>query len=241
MKNAVSLGITSPPRVAITDEHPQNQKAFSEFLFYQSLFQDWGWRCDIVDTKDFEFDAGKNELRHLQNSFDLVYNRHTDFSFELPATQALKNAFVAKTVCVTPNPREYGLLADKERLLHLSNPDFLRSAGVNDSGLSVFANVVPRIFPISNFDRMTAKREREGYFFKPRRSFGGKAVYRGRSMSQKIFEDILFKDYLAQELVEPPTVTVNASSGPTEFKWDLRVYAYKDKPQLLIARLFRGK
>src|SRR5690606_22647950 len=112
---------------------------------------------------------------------------------------------------------------------------------VNQNDIECLTSVIPRIVPISNFSSSTTKKEREPYFFKPRRSFGGKAVYRGKSISQRIFEEILQKYYLAQEFVEPPITKVSTEEGDTGFKWDLRVYAYKDKPLLMIARLYQGQ
>ncbi len=232
---------SSAPIVAITDENPENQKAYSEFLFYRSLFQQWGWTAEIIDTQNLVFDTESQKLRSETNIFDLVYNRNTDFYFESPSTQALKKSYLAQAVSLTPHPREYGLLADKQRLLNLSNSEFLKSINVSDSDIALIESVIPKIKPISEFNRLTSKKERENYFFKPQRSFGGKAVYRGRSLSQKTFEDILFKPYLAQELIEPPAISVETEDGKKDFKWDLRVYTYKDQPQILIARLFQGQ
>lgn len=221
---------SNPSRVAIIDEAPSNQRAYSEFLFYQSLFSEWGWKTDIIDTKDLD-----------PKAYDLIYNRTTDFYFETEDTQKILEAYKSKSLCVTPNPREYGLLADKERLLIFSDEQKLRALGVSEDVIILLTSVVPKILPISHFSSESSKKEKEGYFFKPRRSFGAKAVYKGKSISNKIFEEILEKDYLAQELIEPPVVKVTTEKGESDFKWDLRVYAYKDQPQLMIARLYQGQ
>ena len=81
--------------------------------------------------------------------------------------------------------------------------------------------------------------ERKRWFFKPRRSHGGKAVYRGSSMSRGTFDSILAGDYLAQEMVPPPVVSFAGEEEP--LKYDLRFYAYRDRVQLACARLYRGQ
>jgi hypothetical protein len=56
-----------------------------------------------------------------------------------------------------------------------------------------------------------------------------------------VFAQILAGDYLAQEYVPPSTLTIPVEEKPTEFKYDLRFYAYQDRIQLACARLYQGQ
>lgn len=235
-------GKNTPPKIVITDFEPEKQKAYSEFIFYRELFRSWGLICEIEDTVDLKFDENAKTLKgKYSQGYDFVYNRNTDFYFESAECECLKNAYLSKQITITPNPREYALLADKERLLQLSDQQFLSSIGVSESTQRLFLKIIPQIFPISRFNLDTPKKDREKYFFKPRRSFGSKAVYNGKRLSNKVYAEILSKDYLVQEIVEPPTHRVTIDSNELEFKWDLRVYVYKNQPTHMVARLYQGQ
>jgi hypothetical protein len=80
--------------------------------------------------------------------------------------------------------------------------------------------------------------QRKKYFFKPLESFGSKAAYAGRGVTKKVFEYILSNPYLAQELVPAP---IFKSDEGEEFKYDIRVYVYRDEIQLIGARLYQGQ
>lgn len=226
--------------VLITDEKPSEQKAFSEFLAHKSIFNKFGWKCEIEDVSQLVY---KDNKITTPSGFapDLIYNRHTDFYFQDPISEALRDSYSSQTVIVTPNPKEYALLADKERLLDFSNPNELKKMGATESEEALILDVVPLTRPISSLSRETLKKEREDYFFKPRRSFGGKAVYNGKSISQSKFEQILEQDYIYQKTIKPPTIKTQINGAEAEFKWDLRVYAYQDKVLLLGGRLYQGQ
>lgn len=99
----------------IVDETPEKQKLYIEFLVYQSLFRSFGWNCQIVD------------YRGVFEPFpDLIYNRWTDFYFEKGESKYLDAIFRSKKVCFSPNPFEYFLQADKQRLVDLNELSFGR-------------------------------------------------------------------------------------------------------------------
>ncbi|HRO66443.1 MAG TPA: hypothetical protein PL182_02645, partial [Pseudobdellovibrionaceae bacterium] len=62
----------SPPFVSISDEEPERQRLFVEFLVAREWIRSWGWKADIRDFKDVTAFPRP----------DLVYNRSTDFYLE---------------------------------------------------------------------------------------------------------------------------------------------------------------
>ena len=71
-----------------------------------------------------------------------VYNRLTDFDLSEPAHLALRNAFDAKAVVLTPHPRVHALMADKRNLIALSQDNFKRLlaySGISHAGYMLLA------------------------------------------------------------------------------------------------------
>lgn len=225
-KNARGLS-----RAAIVDEAPSSQKLYVEFEMYRELFAGSGIETRIVDVSELTYTDG--ELR-IDQRLDLIYNRYTDFYLESTASEALKAAVVDGAACVTPHPHEYRLLADKERLEELSAPGALESLALEPKEKAAIARGLILTRPVSEFrDHDALWAERKRWFFKPRRSYGGKAAYRGSSISRGVFTRIITSgDYLAQEFIPPATLET--------FKYDLRFFAYRDKIQLACARLYQG-
>jgi hypothetical protein len=222
-------------RIAIADESPEEQKMFIEFKFFQELFESSGYETVIVDPSQLKFDG---VLHASDFNIDLIYNRHTDFYFEKPQSSAMREAFVKKGAVFSPNPHEYRLLADKARLLELSDPANRDLGKLSPNHRAILAKTLIPTFEIASFgspDEMWKKRK--AYFFKPKRMFGGKAVYKGASITRSVFNDVYSENYLAQENVPAPKLTFSGE----EFKFDLRFFAYRDKIQLACARLYRGQ
>ncbi len=227
-----------PQAIAITDEDPEKQKLFIEFLFYKELFEKNGIETQIVDAKTFSFTDGT--LKHEDRNIDLVYNRHTDFYFETENTRALRSAQLARAACISPNPHEYRLLADKERLLELSRPGAIEALDLTSEQKSAISSTLIRTLETKDFaDPDTLWKERKKWFFKPKRSFGGKATYRGSSMSRNAFAGVVAGEFLAQEYVPAPVV--KRGEPAEDFKYDLRFYVYRDKIQIACARIYQGQ
>lgn len=228
---------------AIADEAPENQRLYIEFLLYRELFERHGIKTRIADTRAFAFQNGSLILDGIQ--VDLVYNRHTDFYFETPETAELKKAFESRSACVSPNPHEYRLLADKARLEELSVPGAISALPLEEKHKQAIERTLIRTVEVASFsDKDALWAERKHWFFKPKRSFGGKAAYRGSATGRTVFTQIVSGDYLAQEYVPPGTMELEPEQGEgkkEEFKYDLRFFAYGGEIQLACARLFKGQ
>lgn len=225
-------------RVAIVDEKPEEQRLLIEFLIYKELFDRAGCDSRVRDVSDLRFENGRLIDVDDRSPIDLVYNRHTDFYFRTDACAALRMATQARAATITPHPHEYRLLADKERLLELSKPGMIDALTISESHRhTIRAALIPTVELASLGDADAIWSNRKKWFFKPKRSFGGKAVYRGATITRSMFEQVLRGEFLAQEYVRAPHVLVSGE----EFKYDLRFFAYRDHIQLACARVYKGQ
>ena len=218
-------------KVAITDDKPSEQRLFVEFLVYNELFKSWGWDSRIVDYRD------------LFKSFDpeFVYNRYTDFFLTDTSSVLLRDKFLTKDVCLSPNPYEYLLLADKQRLIDWSQEGFFEAQGLSASDIVLLRKAVPRSYDVSATSAEEVWSQRKKLFFKPKNAFGSKQSYKGSSISHKTFQELIKEDTIAQEYVPASEQTFETPAGAQAFKFDLRCYAYQGRLQLVVARLYQGQ
>src|SRR5690606_37515746 len=138
-----------------------------------------GLEATIEDFRDL-----KNSSKKLTNSkereVDFVYNRTTDFYFDQSASVHLKNAYNEKSTCISPQPQEYQLLADKKRLLDFSTLGFLEKY-LSPADIALIQELTLEVFEVTKEHEKTIWENRKKYFFKPKSLFGGKGVYKGES------------------------------------------------------------
>ena len=226
-------------RVAIVDEAPRTQYLHPEFVLFQRLFERAGIKAVICDPQDLVFRDGA--LWFGAARVDLVYNRLTDFALEAPSSAALRDAYLADAVAVTPHPRAHALYADKRNLVALSDADLLAKWGVDAETRTILANKIPHTELVSaeHADDLWARRKQ--LFFKPAAGYGSKAAYRGDKVTKRVFEEVLAGSYIAQALVPPSSRTLRVGETPVELKLDLRNYVYAGHVQLIAARLWQGQ
>jgi hypothetical protein len=226
-------------RVAIVDEDPPTQYLYPEFRLFQQLFRTAGLEAVIVDPRALHQGAGV--LTADGQPIDLVYNRLTDFMLAGDACAALRAAYEAGDVVVTPNPHHYALYADKRHLVVLSDPARLRAWGVDESSVAALTAGVPetRLVEAAEADALWAARRQ--YFFKPVDGYGSKAAYRGDKLTRGTWAQILARPYVAQRLVPPSQRTIVVDGCEQPLKLDLRAYVYDGAVQLVAARLYQGQ
>ena len=211
------------PHVAIVDSNIQNQKMNFEFTMYKDLIQSWGWTCEIVDAQDIQCDSNNYLFSPSKKRIDFVYNRLTDFYFSNHSI--LRKAYLKQTACLSPNPREYFLLADKNNLCLLSESSFFKKD---------FKDILLKTSIIDE----TSWKNKKNLFFKPFSGYGGKLSYRGKNLTQKKFLELKGKG-IAQEYIPAPQWTHPQTQE--SWKFDIRIYAYKDKIQLIGGRIYQGQ
>ena len=225
-------------RIAIVDDHPEEQYLYPEFILARQVLARAGYHVVISSPEALQFSGA--ELLHGGTAVDLVYNRLVDFSLEQPEHGALRQAYEARAVAVTPNPHNHALYADKQNLVILSDPEELTRMGASPRLLEVL-QAVPRtiVLTIENAAELWAGRR--NLFFKPMRGYGSKAVYRGDKVTRGVFDKISDGNYVAQDFAPPSERLMRIEGTPTPRKVDVRIYVYAGKALLAAARLYQGQ
>ena len=228
-------------RIAIVDEAPAQQFLAPEFELFRELFARAGIEARIADTSELAHVPGRG-LALGDWPVELVYLRDTDFTLASERTRALRGAYLANEVVVTPSPREHFLLADKRRLATFSAHAELCALGASEADARFLAEIIPETRLLAELEPERAWSERASWVFKPAAAFGSRAVYRGDKISRKKFAEIAAEPgYVAQRFAQPGLVQVETTEGPREMKFDVRAYAYRDRVLMLGARVYEGQ
>jgi len=229
--------------IAIVDDDPAAQYLHPEFVLFQRLFERNDMHAVICDPRDLMLCHGG--LWHEQTRIDLVYCRLTDFALEEPAHTALRAAYLADAVVLTPHPRAHALYADKRNLALLCDEPLLAAWGVDDETRRQLAAGIPRTERVDPARANEYWVRRKQLFFKPAAGFGGKAAYRGEKITRRVFDEIMAganqSEYVAQALVPPSARHLEVAGETVALKLDLRNYVYDGRVQLIAARLYRGQ
>jgi len=225
--------------IAIVDAAPQEQYLYPEFLLFKQLFERHGLRAVITDPSELQLRDGV--LWHHDTAVDLVYNRLTDFMLELPASAALRAAYIEHAVVLTPHPQAHALYADKRNLAVLCNAEQLNALGVAQSTQDILlANIQhTEVVDAAHAGRLWSERRR--LFFKPADGYGGRAAYRGDKVTKRVWDDILAGSYVAQAIMVPGERVIGSPENPQALKFDIRTYAYDGMVQWTAARMYQGQ
>ena len=225
--------------VAIVDRDPASQYLHPEFLMFREMFARAGIDATIADPSELVFDG--DALRTGGRVVDLVYNRLTDFYFEDGSSAALRAAYEAGAVVVTPGPRAHALYADKRHLALLSDRDALAGMGIDDATIAVLLRSVPETVVLDEANRDALWKERKRFFFKPAGGYGSKAAYRGDKITRGVWDEIAGRSYVAQRIAPPSERTVVVDDREVPLKLDVRCYVYDGAVQLVASRLYQGQ
>jgi hypothetical protein len=225
--------------VVVVDESPSEQYLAPEFELFRQLFTQHGIAASIADPSELGWQDGK--LVHQGKTVDMVYNRLTDFDLSESAHLALRHAYEADAVVVTPHPRAHALMADKRNLIALSQNELLLSWGATAADRKLLAGNVPttRLVTPERADELWAQRRH--LFFKPVAGFGAKGAYRGDKLTKRVWAEIMESDFVAQALVPPSARMIEVDGVQTDLKFDIRAYTYAGQVQLLAARMYAGQ
>ena len=230
---------STPELIAIVDDSPQEQSLYPEFLLFEKLFKDHGFKAAIADPVDLVFKD--NALWYKDQKVSMVYNRLTDFYLQEPRHNHLKDAYVSGAVVLTPSPRNHALYANKANLEMLSDSQELAKMKLNATDQETLLSTIPRTRKINPQIAPSLWAERKDLFFKPNAGYGSRAAYRGDKITKKVWEEILKNEYVAQKIIPPSKRLVNVDGVDADLKVDLRVFSYLGKIQLLAARLYEGQ
>jgi hypothetical protein len=229
--------ITQPKRIVIIDKEPDKQYLYPEMQQFAMLFRSRGIATDVVDPDQLQADS--NGVFLNGEKVDLIYNRACDFYLEEDYMAGIKAAYINRSVCLTPNPRAYGLLADKRRLLLFCDEERLNAMGVDYDLQKTVIEVTPDCRLLEDFDPDIFWQERRQWVVKPVDAFGSRGVIVGKGISRSRFASLNPKTTLVQRLVPPSTTICPWSDKP--MKTDLRLFVYQDKILGVTARIYRGQ
>jgi len=225
--------------IAIVDENPADQFMLPEFLLFKKLFEQNHIDTVICDPSELDYRDGM--LWHGDMPIDLVYNRLTDFGLEADTLKALREAYLAGAVVVTPHPRAHALYADKRNLSILTDEIALLDMGVAAETRTLLLEGIAHTICVHKEDAERLWKARKQLFFKPAKGYGSKAAYRGDSVTKRVFAEILQGNYVAQTLVRPSERQLKVENAMVDLKLDLRQYVYRGRTQLTSARLYQGQ
>lgn len=218
--------------VYIMDQRPNEQAMYFEFLLINAWLKQFGFSSTIIDSQEVHSLLQKD-------TNPTIYNRDTDFYLQSKNLEELRHSYLSNAAHVSPHPFGYFLRADKRRLA------LMRKFAKNDSSLnidrSLMEEVIPESFDVDADSAELLWKNRAKYFFKPKNSFGSKAVYKGKTISKKVFEHILSEPYVAQVLCPPGECLQTTPSGEESFKFDIRVYTFGAKIFMMGARVYQGQ
>jgi hypothetical protein len=226
-------------RIAIVDDDPESQYLHPEFLLARETFRRHGIDAVIADARALRFES--STLSAGDTPIDLVYNRVVDFALQRPEHAALRAAYLAGAVVVTPNPRNHALLADKRNLTVLSHCDALAGMGLAAAHAHQ-ARRIPRTVMVTAANADPLWETRKQYFFKPAAGHGAKAVYRGDKLTRAVWQQIAAGGYVAQAFAPPGERMIKLEGDAREpRKTDIRLFTYEGRVLLAAARLYQGQ
>jgi glutathione synthase/RimK-type ligase-like ATP-grasp enzyme len=235
---ALQRGSAPLGTIAIVDDEPESQYLYPEFLLAQQTFIRNGINAVIADARELHFDDGR--LQAGDRPIDLVYNRLVDFSLERAEHAALRDAYVAGAVVVTPGPHHHAMLADKRNLTLFCDHDALVNFGASPEQAKESVHV-PKTVIVTADKAETLWKDRKGLFFKPVAGHGAKAVYRGDKLTRSVWEHILEGGYVAQKLAPPGERMIRLDELETPRKTDIRLFTYDGRVLMAAARLYQGQ
>lgn len=228
--------LARPRNIVIMDEQPEKQFLYKEMQVFAELFQQANISVNIADPRDI--DIGSDSVFYHGKSVDLIYNRHCDFYIQTPDLADIRKAWMAKKMCLTPNPHTYGLLADKQRMILWSDPVQRAGLGLNEKQDQLVGSMVPYIYRMDSLAIEELWSTRKQWVFKPVSSYACKGVYVGKKLTKNKFNELDPKTTVVQRLI-PPSKT-NSAEGES-FKTDYRLFTYRDQVLGITARLYRGQ
>ena len=225
-------------KIVIVDDRPEEQYLYPEFVLARQLLVRAGYDVVIASPDILAFNG--TALLLSAEVVDLVYNRLVDFSLDQPEHEALRQAYVARAVAVSPNPHNHALYADKQNLVILSDPEELLRMGVSTRLIDLM-KAVPRTIVLTSENAAEVWARRKSLFFKPMRGYGSKAVYRGDKITLGVFDDITNGEYVAQAFAPPSERMMWIEGEAATRKVDVRIFAYAGKAVLAATRLYQGQ
>ena len=224
-----------PKLIAIIDQDPENQFLYPEMQVFAQLFQQAGIKCLITDPSKI-IEKG-SQLYVNDQLIDLIYNRHCDFYFTSPEMSVIYNAWQNQSTCITPNPRIYGLLADKQRMANWYEKGSLEQL-LPPKVAHRLHETLPKTYLLNDFQHDDLWQQRKKWVFKPLNSYASRGVYIGAKLTKNKFNSFDVQETLIQEHIKP---SLTLRPDAEKFKTDFRLFTYRKQVLALSARIYQGQ
>jgi len=224
-----------PKLIAIIDEKPQQQFLFDEMQIFALLFGQAGIKTVILDPS--EIGTKNSQLYYQGQAIDLIYNRHCDFYLNTEPMQVIANAWQQQSVCITPNPRIYSLLADKQRMVDWSKPGLLDQLLAPNIAARL-QRAIPKTQLLHSLDKDLVWSTRKQKVFKPTTSYASRGVYIGDKLTKNKFNSFDPEETLVQQRIKP---VISTSPDGEKYKTDYRLFVYRNTILNVCARLYQGQ
>jgi hypothetical protein len=224
-----------PLLIAIVDQQPHTQFLYPEMQIFAKLFQQAGIDTVIIDPSDIN--AKETGLYYQEQRIDLIYTRHCDFYLQSSEMRVIADAWKNQLVCLTPNPRIYGLLADKQRMVDWSQPGFFKELLSSKQSICL-QQAIPYTKSFHTYSRDELWSERKKWVFKPANGYASRGVYVGEKLTKNKFNSLDPQATLVQQRIKP---SVTVLSDGERFKTDFRLFVYRDKVTFVSARIYQGQ
>lgn len=224
-----------PKLIAIIDQDPQQQFLFPEMQVFARLFEQAGIKTVVLDPSQIEVQDSK--LHYQGQAIDLIYNRHCDFYLETAEMTVIAAAWQEKSVCITPNPRIYGLLADKQRMVDWSQSDLLHTL-LTPKIATRLQQAIPETQLLQSLEADVVWSVRKQKVFKPTTGYASRGVYIGDKLTKTKFNSFDTQNTLVQQRIKP---TISYMPDGEKFKTDFRLFVYRNTILKVCARLYQGQ
>ncbi|MCK5354917.1 MAG: hypothetical protein KAJ63_07335 [Methyloprofundus sp.] len=224
-----------PQFIAIIDQEPQQQFLYPEMQIFAQLFEQAGIKTVIIDPSEIE--AKNSQLYYQDQVIDLIYNRHCDFYLYTAQMQAIAAAWQQQSVCITPNPRVYGLLADKQRMVDWSNPELFNNL-LPPKIAARLQLAIPDTQLLQSLSKESVWSVRKQKVFKPTTSYASRGVYIGDKLTKNKFNSFDPQKTLVQQRIKP---VISITPDGEKFKTDFRLFVYRNTIINVCARLYQGQ
>lgn len=225
-----------PKSIVILDSLPESQFLYPEMQVFADLFKQAGIMAFIADPAQLSAKDGKIYINNQR--IDMIYNRHCDFYLQTPELAMVRDAWLNAQVCLSPNPRVYGLLADKRRMVLWSEPEQLKPLGLTAHELDLLNKTIPPTQMLASLDAKEAWHNRKHWVFKPDTGYASRGVYIGKKLTTAKLAELATANTVIQQWIPPSTSTF---TDELPFKTDFRLFAYRDRIIGISARLYQGQ
>lgn len=227
---------TKPRSIAIIDDNPTTQFLYAEMQAFAAIFNAAHIATFILDPTELTVTA--QGLSFKDTPIDLIYNRHCDFYLHSPALTAIRNAWLARQVCLTPNPHTYALLADKQRMADWTNPENLHALNIPPHAQHLMAQLIPQTHLLATQPREQIWQQRKQWVFKPTTAYASRGVYLGKKITTTKFAELDDTATIVQTYIPPSQII---AANDQAYKVDIRLFAYQQHIISVAARLYQGQ